>query len=116
MFGDIEEAYWLSKIPLPKDTQDNISGSFNVEIIFKYLKNLEKFDILHGLFQRRKEKSSCNDNLMGENILMDKLILMNNIPGLADKSENFANFLTVSRKFGFTCVYIFHTIYPTRNN
>ena len=53
---------------------------------------------------------------MGENILMDRLIVMDNIPGLADKSENFANFLTVSRKFGFTCVYIFHTIYPTRNN
>ena len=40
--------------------------------------------------------------------------IMDDIQGLADKSENFANFLTVSRKF--TCVYIFHTIYPTRNN
>lgn len=47
---------------------------------------------------------------------MDKIIVMNDVLGLADKSENFANFLTVSRKFGFTCVYIFHTIYPTRNN
>ena len=40
--------------------------------------------------------------------------IMDDIQGLADKSENFANFLTVSRKFTF--VYIFHTIYPTRNN
>ena len=40
--------------------------------------------------------------------------IMDDIQGLADKSENFANFLTVSRKF--TYVYIFHTIYPTRNN
>ena len=47
---------------------------------------------------------------------MDKIIVMNDVLGLADKSENFANFLTVSRKFGFTCVYLFHTIYPTRNN
>ena len=47
---------------------------------------------------------------------MDKIIVMNDVLGLAGKSENFANFLTVSRKFGFTCVYIFHTIYPTRNN
>ena len=40
--------------------------------------------------------------------------IMDDIQGLADKSENFANFLTVSRKF--TYVYIFHIIYPTRNN
>ena len=41
---------------------------------------------------------------------------MDEVSRLANKSENFANFLTLSRKFGFTCVYIFHTIYPTRNN
>ena len=53
---------------------------------------------------------------MGENTFLDRLIVMDDISGLADKSENFANFLIVSRKFGFTCIYIFHTIYPTRNN
>ena len=41
---------------------------------------------------------------------------MDDISGLADKSEDFRNFLPVSRKFGFICIYIFHTIYPTRNN
>ena len=40
---------------------------------------------------------------------------MDDVSGLADKSDNFANFLDVSRKFNFTCVYVFHTIYPTRN-
>ena len=53
---------------------------------------------------------------MGENTLLDRLIIMDDVSGLADKCENFANFLIVSRKFGFTCIYIFHTIYPTRNN
>ena len=53
---------------------------------------------------------------MGENTLLDRLIVMDDVLGLADKSTDFANFLTVSRKFGFTCVYIFHTIYLTRNN
>ena len=41
---------------------------------------------------------------------------MDDVSGLADKSDEFANFLTVSRKYGLTCVYIFHTIYPTRQN
>ena len=53
---------------------------------------------------------------MGENMLLDRFIVMDNISSLADKSEDFANFLTVSRKFGFTCIYIFQAIYPTRNN
>ena len=41
---------------------------------------------------------------------------MDDVSGLADRSEEFANFLTVSRKFDLTCVYIFHTIYPMRQN
>ena len=49
-------------------------------------------------------------------MIFDKLIVMDDISGLADKSDEFANFLTVSRKYGLTCVYIFHTIYPSRQN
>ena len=41
---------------------------------------------------------------------------MDDIAGLAEKSETFVNFLTVSKKFGLTCVYVFHTIYLTRQN
>ena len=41
---------------------------------------------------------------------------MDDVSGLADKSEDFSNFLTVSRKCGFSCVYIFHTIYPGRQS
>ena len=41
---------------------------------------------------------------------------MDDIAGLAEKSETFVNFLTVSKKFGLTCVYVFHTIYRTRQN
>ena len=53
---------------------------------------------------------------MGENTLLDRLIVMDDVLGLAGKSTDFANFLTVSRTFRFTCVYIFHTIYLTRSN
>ena len=41
---------------------------------------------------------------------------MDNVSGLADKSDPFANFLAVSRKFGLTRVYTFYTIYPARHN
>ena len=53
---------------------------------------------------------------MGENVSIDKLIVMNDVSGLAGKSTNFSNFLTVSRKYGFSCIYVFHTIYPNRQN
>ena len=52
---------------------------------------------------------------MGEDNVFNKLIVMDNVSGLADKSDNLANFLSVSRKLNFTCVNVFHTIYPTRN-
>ena len=49
-------------------------------------------------------------------MILDKLIVMDAVSGLADTSDEFANFLTVSRRYGITCVYIFHSIYPARQN
>ena len=46
---------------------------------------------------------------------MNKLIVIY-VSGLADKSTHFSNFLAISRKYGLTCVYVFHTIYPNRQN
>ena len=37
---------------------------------------------------------------------------MDDVSGVADVSKKFANFLTVSRKFGYNCVYVFHVIVP----
>ena len=63
-----------------------------------------------------QEKSEYVDSALGENSLINKLIIMDDVSGLADKSQDFSNFLTVSRKYGFSCVYVFHTIYPGRQN
>ena len=41
---------------------------------------------------------------------------MDNVSDLVDRSEAFANFLTVSGKFGLTFVFVFHTIYRTRQH
>ena len=40
---------------------------------------------------------------------------MDDNSGIADKSNDFSNFLTVSRKFGYTCLYIFHIIFTNRS-
>ena len=41
---------------------------------------------------------------------------MDNVSGLAHKLNKFGNYLTVARKFNFTVVYVFHTMYPSKQN
>ena len=41
---------------------------------------------------------------------------MDDVYGLADGSKKFASFLAVARKFKYSCVYIFHSIYPEKTN
>ena len=50
------------------------------------------------------------NSLFGENKMMDRLIVMDDVSGVADISRKFATFLTVSRKFAYHCVYVFHVI------
>ena len=43
---------------------------------------------------------------------MDRLIVMDDVSGVADISKKIADFLIVSRKFEYHCVYVFHVIAP----
>ena len=61
-------------------------------------------------------KADYIDNDMGELPVANRLIVSDDVSGLADKSEEFSNFLTVTRKYGFSCLYVFHTIYPGRQS
>ena len=53
---------------------------------------------------------------LGELPVVTRLIILDDVSGLADKSEEFSNFLTVTRKYGFSCLYVFHMIYPGRQS
>ena len=64
----------------------------------------------------KNDKAQYIENQLREKMVLDKLIAMDDVSGLADKSDEFANFFTVSRKYGITCLYIFHTVYPSREN
>ena len=81
---------------------------------FEYPVDEEEFDDLLEKFTRKKATYIEYD--LGENMILDKIIVMDDISGVADKSNEFANFLTVSRKYGLTFAYIFHTIDPARQN
>ena len=45
---------------------------------------------------------------------MYRLIVMDDVSGIADSCKEFANFLTVSRKYIYHCVYVFHMIIPEK--
>ena len=63
--------------------------------------------IWNKIFFKKMETDDCVDNVMYEKNIFKKLIAMDDFSGLADRSSEFANFLTVARKFSFTCVYVF---------
>ena len=46
-----------------------------------------------------QRKADYVNSELGEDMVLDKLIAMNDVPVLADKSDEFSNFLTVLRKY-----------------
>ena len=79
-------------------------------------KNQDELDSLIETFKLRSREVSNDDhnvnNSLGGNRKLDRFIIMNDVSGVADVSKKFANFLTVSKKFGYNCVYVFHVIVP----
>ena len=93
---------------MSKEREDFIRDSFEgQEVRFSYPHDLDDFNYLVGNFTQ--DKSEYIDSEMGEELIVNKLIIVDDVSGLADKSEEFSNFLTVSRKYGFSCLYVFHT-------
>ena len=116
LFGSqIKHVFWISKIVLSPEREEIIRESFvDQEVEFSYPYDIEDFNYLIQNFTQKK--SNYLDKEMGEKLSINKLIVMDDVSDLAHKYSKFSNFLTVSRKYGFSCVYIFHTIYPNRQN
>ena len=91
LFGKkIRDVYWISKIALSSEREDNIKESFiDRKVHFSYPEDLDEFNYLVELLSQNKSEYIEND--LGENIEMNKLIIMDNVSGLADKSQEFSN-------------------------
>ena len=78
-------------------------------------KESDELDLLIETFKLRThdipDENDVN-SIFGKNKKMDHLIAMDDVPVVADISKKFASFLTVSRKFGYHCMYVFHVIAP----
>ena len=122
MFGDIKTVDWVSKTKLSRNRDEQLKKTFAYAIVeFHYLEDVGEFETLLESFREDDDdveninNSVVNDIVMGENRELDKFFVMDDVSGLTDKSNEFSSFLTVSRKFDYSCLYIFHIIFPNRS-
>ena len=62
------------------------------------------------------ENNDFDELDVGENDVFDRLIVMDDVSALADKSNEFCSFSTVSRKYRYSCIYISHIMFPALSN
>lgn len=86
LFGDIKEVYWISKIELSSYRENNIRDCFKEQTVdSKYPNNADDFNNLLEFYQRKK--SGYNEKVLEENMVLDRLIAIDDASGLADRSE-----------------------------
>ena len=119
IFGCIVSADWISKIELSENREQQIRQTFGyASVEFHYPNDVGEFFYDVDLLKDNKTIVNIeNDDLeIEENDVLDRVIVMDNVSGLVNKSTEFSSFLTVSRKYRYTCVYIFHIIFPHMSN
>ena len=120
-FGKLKKTEWVSGIEFSKTREAEIDTNFSCKVDFHYPSDEDELSDQLDQF-KLESKSNESDNLKNlKNIFEEKsvrgrLIVCDDISGLADDSKKFVSFLTVARKYSYNCVYIFHTIYPEKAN
>ena len=118
-FGTLKNAKWISGIKLNESREAEIESNFSCQTSFHYPNDVNELADLLEEFKlevetEKHDKQNNNVNIFGEVIDRDRLIVFDDVSGLADNSNKFASFLTIARKYKYNCVYIFHTIYPEK--
>ena len=123
MFSSIDSVDWISKIGLSEAREHQIRESFcYASAEFDYPNDVAEFETILELLKDNKSDVNININAeaddleIGEKDVFDRLIVMDDVSGLADKSNEFCSFLTVSRKYRYSCIYIFHIVFPQLRN
>ena len=107
-FGDLIKAEWVSFIKLDKQREAELQSCFDCRLDFYYPRNREQFDNLLEYFKTKsnspepddthsdKDYTDVNNITYGENYgekgKRNRLIVMDDVCGLADSSSKFASF------------------------
>ena len=121
MFGSKHSVDWVSKTELSEAREHQIRECFCfASVEFHYPNDVAEFGTILELLKDNKSDVNINaeaDDLgIGEKDIFDRLIVMDDVSGLADKSNEFCIFLTVSPKYRYSCIYIFHIVFPQLKN
>ena len=97
-----------------KKERQKLKSCFSNETEIHIAKEPDELDsLIETLKLRTRDIVDDNDDvnsLFGKNKKIDCLIVMDDVSGIADISRKVAIFLTVLRKFGYHCGYVFHVI------
>ena len=81
---------------------------------FHYAQGIEDLKELIQTFKLRTEHlvedGDTTSSIYGKNKIMNRLIVMDDVSGLADSYKEFADFLTITRKYCYHCIYVSHII------
>ena len=90
-------------ISLSKSREAEIQSCFNSKVEFQHVQDIDDLKELIETFKLRTENLVENDNvsssIYGENKIMDRLIGMDDVSGVADSCKEFADFFTITRKY-----------------
>ena len=124
ILGTIEKTHWVSGVTISDARKAQIQSCFSNEIEFYDINSYEDLNELINYFKEINEDldeiiddNNVNDsnNFLGEKKILNNLIVMDDVSGLADNSKStFADFLTVSRKYRYNVIYAFHNIKTTK--
>ena len=119
IFGNLEKTFWVSGIVLSDTRKAQIQSCFSNDIEFFEVQNHEDLNELINYFKEINQdvdetdsvNYDVNNSFFGEKKLLNNLIVMDDVSGIADNSKSdFADFLTVSRKYRYSVIYAFHTV------
>lgn len=107
MFGKLKTVDWVLKISLSENTESEIR---RLDLALAIL--LSNFTILTTYRNLTFWLASFKKRNINRNILEEKFheLILLAVSSLADKLNDFSSFLTVSRKLGYICLFIFHII------
>ena len=95
-FGDIVKTEWISGIDIDKKREAEIQSYFSNETEVHVAKEQDELDSLIETFKLWSREETTDDNNVnnsfGENKKLNWLIIMDDVSGVADVSEKFANF------------------------
>ena len=113
-FGQLVKTEWLTGIKIDDQREAEIQACFINKIEFHRASDPDELTEIIEKFKLRTRDIVSNESNHGfsEKISMDRLIVMDDVSGIADGTHKFAEFLTVCRKYRYHCIYVFHIIAP----